>query len=228
MTTQEQYIERLKEMVTTRYGGGIASAEDCRALCEAVHNETDVELEWLAIAQLFIYKGGGGIAPRPRTLSTLARYVGYGSWSDFCSSREVVPADDIDIIPTTRRWGVIILTALAIVIVVVTATILLFDSKTQPYVFPERYAPIMDKWRAATTEFCNEVRANYDDTTYLGEQITRYLDALPKGVERDMNAIKGEMTSSHTTEHKQATEHIVTTCEQMCEWLRREATGRIE
>ena len=71
MTTQQQYIERLKGMVVLKFGRGIATAEDCVALSEAVAEVTDMQLDANDYAKLFIPQSN--IAPRPVTLSALTR-----------------------------------------------------------------------------------------------------------------------------------------------------------
>ena len=116
MTTQEQYVARLKEFVEAKFGRSITSLEDCDALSEAVGEATNIKLDSRAFLPIFVHNSRA-VAPRPVTLSTLARYLGYNSWSEFCTSSNVLPAEDTDVIPVVRRWGVIILTALAIVVV---------------------------------------------------------------------------------------------------------------
>lgn len=88
MTTQQQYIERLKGMVVAEFGRGIATTEDCAALSRAVAEAIDMHLDANDYAKLFIPQSN--IAPRPVTLSALTRYVGYESWSSFCSSSDVL------------------------------------------------------------------------------------------------------------------------------------------
>ena len=162
MTTQEQYIERLKEMVATKFGREIHSTEDCRALAEAATEATGNNLDHRMLELMFLAKRRS-IAPRPVVLSTLACYVGFNSWSDLCSSREVSPAADTDIIPTTRRWGVIILTVAAIILVISATLYLLlggiFTSDNSPERIAEISLPVEEHWRAIATEQCIDIRA---------------------------------------------------------------------
>lgn len=168
MTTQEQYIERLKEFVETKFGQSITTIEDCDALSAAVDETTSIKLDGRAFMPIFV-RDSRNISLHPITLSTLARYLGYNSWSEFCTSSDVVPAADTDIIPVTRRWGVIILTILAIVVVIVATTFLITLERKE--VVDTRYQDVVESieeyWVARTHEECNTVRAYQGDSTYL-------------------------------------------------------------
>ena len=74
MTTQEQYIARLKEFVEAKFGQRITTIEDCDALSEAVGEATNIKLDSRAFMPIFVHDSRA-IAPRPVTLSTLARYL---------------------------------------------------------------------------------------------------------------------------------------------------------
>lgn len=195
MTTQEQYIERLKEMVAAKYGHAILTPEDCAALANVVHEATDGAIDAHSLELIFCAQSKS-IAPRPVTLSTLARYVGYNGWSDFCSSREVVPAADADIIPTTRRWGVIILTFTAIAIVIAAALYLLFaDPATNDRDISaaerEVYASVEERWCAIATEECIELRCNSDFANYnnrVEEVITENIATIERDVAAELEA----------------------------------------
>jgi hypothetical protein len=168
MTTQEQYIARLKEFVEAKFGQRITTIEDCDALSEAVGEATNIKLDSRAFMPIFVHDSRA-IAPRPVTLSTLARYLGYNSWSEFCTSSDVMPAADADIIPVTRRWGVIILTILALGVVVGAIIFLVSVLRTDRE--DTRYQSVVDGvekyWMARTYEECNAIRAYQSDSTYL-------------------------------------------------------------
>lgn len=197
MTTQEQYIARLKEMVTAKFGREVVTKEDYTALAEAVREVTDGTIDERSIELIFGSKSRS-IAPRPVTLSTLARYVGFNGWSDFCSSRNVIPADDTDVIPVTRRWGVILLTIAAILVVVSSALYLLLytpthtSSPTSESITPLRqclFASVDDKWRAIATEECIDMRTYSSAENYterVEELIARSTATLELGVATDI------------------------------------------
>lgn len=163
MTTQEQYTERLKEMVAAKFGNDILSAKECSALSEAIAEATGENIDHRLLELIYIAKRRN-YTPRPAVLSTLARYVGYGDWSDFCSSREVLPAEDTDIIPPARRWGVIILTTAAILIVASTALYLLLGNKSAN--IEELCTPIKERYAAIATEECNALRLYANSADY--------------------------------------------------------------
>ena len=227
MTTQQQYIERLKGMVVLKFGRGIATAEDCVALSEAVAEVTDMHLDANDYAKLFIPQSN--IAPRPVTLSALTRYVGYDSWSTFCSSSEVRPAEDSDIIPTPRRWGVFILTIVAIIVVVVTAIALLGGGKDDVVVVENAdvvVAMVEERWLARTIEECNALRAYADEQNYseridafMAEYCTTLYDEISSHIISDMQRHSISLTDDEVASYANS---IVVQCCTMCETLRME------
>lgn len=227
MTTQQQYIERLKGMVVLKFGRGIATAEDCVALSEAVAEVTDMHLDANDYAKLFIPQSN--IAPRPVTLSALTRYVGYDSWSTFCSSSEVRPAEDSDIIPTPRRWGVFILTIVAIIVVVVTAIALLNGGKDDVVVVENAdvvVAMVEERWLARTLEECNALRAYADEQNYseridafMAEYCTTLYDEISSHIISDMQRHSISLTDDEVASYANS---IVVQCCTMCETLRME------
>lgn len=227
MTTQQQYIERLKGMIVLKFGRGIATAEDCVALSEAVAEVTDMQLDANDYAKLFIPQSN--IAPRPVTLSALTRYVGYESWSTFCSSSEVRPAEDSDIIPTPRRWGVFILTIVAIIVVVVTAIALLDGGKDDVVVVENAdvvVAMVEERWLARTIEECNALRAYADEQNYseridafMAEYCTTLYDEISSHIISDMQRHSISLTDDEVASYANS---IVVQCCTMCETLRME------
>lgn len=176
MTTQQQYIERLKDMVAQKLGRRIASADDCSMLSDAVREATGMQLDANDYYGLFFPKSN--IAPRPVVLSALTRYVGYDSWSTFCSSSDVRPAEDSDVIPTPRRWGVFILTFIAVVVVIVTAVALLGGGKERVVVLENAdvvVEMVEERWLARTLEECNALRAYSGDDDYT-ERIDTFME----------------------------------------------------
>lgn len=224
MTTQQQYIERLKDMVTQKFGRSIDTMEVCALLSEAVSEATDMQLDANDYARLFMPKAN--IAPRPVTLSALTRYVGYDSWSTFCTSSDVLPAEDSDIIPTPRRWGVFILTFMAIVIVFVTAVVLLNGGKEKVVALEDTdivVARVEERWLARTLEECNALRAYADEEnyteridTFMNEYCTTLYDEISSELiamfERYNITLAGESVATYA-------ETIMVECYTMCETL---------
>lgn len=193
MTTQEQYIERLKEIVRAKHGREICTAEDCALLAEALREATKQSIDPRALELMFLAKRRS-FAPRPSVLTALAIYVGYGSWSDFCSSRDVLPADDTDIIPVKRRWGVIILTIAAIVIVLSAILYLLLGdntavSNTENIALQRLYTDVDERWRAIATEECNDLRSAGDmSASEVNSIITERIITLGDSIATDIEA----------------------------------------
>jgi hypothetical protein len=199
MTTQEQYVARLKEFVEAKFGRSITSLEDCDALSEAVGEATNIKLDSRAFMPIFVHDSRA-VAPRPVTLSTLARYLGYNSWSEFCTSSNVLPAEDTDVIPVVRRWGVIILTALAIVVVAGAIIFLIRAVDSDKSKVDNRHLEVVERveqrWVARTMEECNAMRAYKSDSTYvdmLDAFALEYNELLDAEVLRDIrDAVDGE------------------------------------
>ena len=199
MTTQEQYVARLKEFVEAKFGRSITSLEDCDALSEAVGEATNIKLDSRAFLPIFVHNSRA-VAPRPVTLSTLARYLGYNSWSEFCTSSNVLPAEDTDVIPVVRRWGVIILTALAIVVVAGAIIFLIRAVDGDKSKVDNRHLEVVERveqrWVARTMEECNAMRAYKSDSTYvdmLDAFALEYNELLDTEVLRDIrDAVDGE------------------------------------
>lgn len=219
MTTQEQYIARLKELVEARYGSSITTQEECDALAAAVTEATGVKFDGRAYAPLFL-SSNRGMAPRPVILSALARYIGMGSWSDFCASRNVLPADDTDIIPVTRPWGVVILTSIAIV-VVITAAILLLRSSNETIERRQHHivavvSSIEEQWVAITTEECNAIRAYNSSDDYesiIATFIAQHNSTTREEIATDLRtAFATEGIEVSSIELDTATEEIAARC----------------
>lgn len=175
MTLQEQYIERLRVMVEVKFGRSIATIEECHDLADAVSEAVDIHLDAKDYASLFVPKSG--MTVRPVTLTALTKYVGYESWSSFCTSSDITPAEDSDVIPTPRYWGVAILTTLAIIVVVVTALLLLRDDEKETSgqtTVVEVISSVEDRWHARTLEECNTIRAYFDKEDYV-ERVDNFI-----------------------------------------------------
>lgn len=224
MTTQQQYIERLKDMVAQEFGRSIATAEDCVDLSRAVGDAVDMHLDANDYTTLFFPKSN--IAPRPVILSTLTRYVGYESWSNFCTSSDVLPAEDRDYIPTPRRWGVFILTLAAIIIVVVTAVVLLNDGSDSGATIDSAdivVESVEEKWLARTLEECNALRAYYDEEdyseridTFMAEYCTTLYDEIASELIAQLQECNIVLSDEEIASYA---ESIMAQCYTMCETL---------
>lgn len=239
MTTQEQYIERLKELVSAKYGRRPSTEEEFTELAQIVAEKTAINLEIASLKHLFAPVTRNSVAPRPITLSTLARYVGYAGWADFCTARDVLPANDTELIPVTHRWGVMLLTISAVVVVIITAIVLLRGNKEEVTVSEsmeaveavyDRFAPVKEEWTAATTEYCNALREYYDESNIDGyithvEGVNKeYISQLRANIERDIAryAVTNNITIDDATIARTA-DAIALICERMCDNLLVEA-----
>lgn len=225
MTTQEQYIERLKELVIAEFGRAILTTDDCIALSNAVLESVGISIEIDALEQLFIAEGYN--APRPLMLSSLARYVGYTGWSDFCTAGDITPSEDKDALPIVRRWGVIGLTAIAVIIVIISIVALVSSGNSNDgngKMVDSRFRNVEQVWLSRTSERCNTLRAYYNEreASRYNQRVDKFIDRyeilLEKKVKNDIKdyAIQNKITVDNDTIDKTA-EIIIESCLEMCE-----------
>lgn len=229
MTTQEQYIERLKELVKAEFGRPILTHDDCIALSNAVMESVGIDIDIESLEHLFL-SDCSNIAPRPLVLSSLARYVGFTGWSDFCTARDVTPTEERKTIPVTRRWGVIGLTAVAILIVIISIIAMVRSSKGDEGDYKSvdsRFRSVEQEWLARTTEHCNTLREYYDlnDAERYNERvdlfISRYESLLKKRVKSNIeeHALVNKITIDNDTIDETA-DIIIDKCLKMCECVK--------
>ena len=225
MTTQEQYIERLKELVIAEFGRAILTTDDCIALSNAVLESVGISIEIDALEQLFIAEGYN--APRPLMLSSLARYVGYTGWSDFCTAGDITPSEDKDALPIVRRWGVIGLTAIAVIIVIISIVALVSSGNSNDgngKMVDSRFRNVEHVWLSRTSERCNTLRAYYNEreASRYNQRVDKFIDryeiVLEKHVKNDLKdyAIQNKITVDNDT-IDQTAEIIIENCLNMCE-----------
>ena len=224
MTTQEQYIERLKELVIAEFGRPILTTDDCIALSNAVLESVGISIEHESLEQLFIAEGYA--APRPLMLSSLARFVGYTGWSDFCTAGDITPSEDKDALPIVRRWGVIGLTAIAVIIVVISIVALVSSGNSggDDESVDSRFRNVEQLWLSRTEERCNTLRTYYNEreahryNQRVDKFIDRYEIVLEKHVKNDLKdyAIQNKITVDNDT-IDQTAEIIIENCLNMCE-----------
>lgn len=233
MTTQEQYVARLSTMVVQKFGRQIVTLEDCEALGDAVALVTNIKLDGRAFAPLFL-DSAKATAPRPVTLSTLTRYLGYSSWGDFCNTTIPVPNDKTDLVSPPRHWGVIILTIVAIIVVITAATLLLrgssHDTTTHNPDMGIIANEVSERWLARTIEHCNTLRAHNESADYsrrIEAFIDEYSNELYTGIEADIRTtadMRGVDISA--ADALIYSDSIASSCKAMCRALYSEIESR--
>lgn len=229
MTIQEQYTERLKEMVRAKYRHDITTEEECLQLGDEIAEECGTRVDGDALIDLFL-PTRETTSPRPTTLTALSQYVGYEGWTEFCTSRDIRPSEDTELIPATHRWGVIILTIVAIVVVIIATTMLLLGNRkaeqgtntTISKGVESRFRSVEERWVAATTEQCNTLRE------YLVDEDEQSLNEYYRGIEDYLQTIE-ERIAEDLVEYCQSeciaytddtiarnTSHIADKCRRMC------------
>ena len=232
MTTQEQYIERLKEMTATKFGRSVVTTEDYGALSDAIFEEVGIRLDIPSIKHLYTHTSYA-ISPRPTTLSALAKYVGYASWSDFCTARDIQPAEDQEKIPVVRRWRVIIGFAVAAIALIVMLIVMLLpreeemtEAQTMYRAVDDRFNAVLSTWAAITTEHCNDLRQYYDEQNMSNYHA--HIIECNNAFATDLEARIGEDITRYAVEHNitvdnatidNAAKAIATICNSMCDNL---------
>jgi hypothetical protein len=183
-----------------------------------------ISIEPESLEQLFIAEGYA--APRPLMLSSLARFVGYTGWSDFCTAGDITPSEDKDALPIVRRWGVIGLTAIAVIIVVISIVALVSsgNSDGDDESVDSRFRHVEQLWLSRTEERCNTLRTYYNEreANRYNQRVDKFIDryeiVLEKKVKNDIKdyAIQNKITVDNDTIDKTA-EIIIESCLEMCE-----------
>lgn len=83
MKTESQHIEDLKIAVLAKFARTLDSPTDYDTLSLDIADITNETVSPSTLKRLFGYDKHS-TSPRPSTLSTLSRYVGYVGWSNFC------------------------------------------------------------------------------------------------------------------------------------------------
>lgn len=89
MIHSERHIDLLKRATIERFGHTLDSPTDYDMLSADIKQCTGETISSATLKRLFGYLKPS-TAPRPSTLSLLARYVGCTGWSDFCRMRQEV------------------------------------------------------------------------------------------------------------------------------------------
>lgn len=227
MTTQEQYIERLRELVEAKFGRTISTMEDCEELSATVGEATNIRLDSRAFMPLFSDRASQ-TAPRPVALSALTRYLGYSSWGDFCTTSSLHPSKNRDAVAIPRRWGVIIVTAGAILVVITAILALLLGGKSDRT--DARFEPIADSieesWVARTIEECNAIRSAFGTEEYrqtIDDFVASYQQTLNSDIASDLRKVSDEQSIMATDARIMAQrDTIALRCKAMCEALYKE------
>ena len=204
MTTQERYIERIKQLVVKQYGSNITSADDCAALSEAVEKSVGMRIDMPTLQMLFS-RNSRMVTPRPLVLSALAKYVGYEDWGDYCTSCPIDTQDDEHRIPIRRRWSVIIGLAVAVVAIALGVVFMLGSdnkegatSSVTPSPYDDVVATVTKRYVTLAEEQCVALRV-YDSTNRLAleaqveEFVASYSEQIKPSIKDDIRRTAEEM-----------------------------------
>ena len=219
-------------MTATKFGRSVATTEDYGALSDAIFEEIGIRLDIPSIKHLYTHTSYA-ISPRPTTLSALAKFVGYASWSDFCTARDIQPAEDTEKIPVVRRWRVIIGFVIAAIALIVMLIVLLLpreeemtEAEAMYRAVDDRFNAVLSTWAAITTEHCNDVRQYYDEQNMSNYHA--HIIECNNAFATDLEARIGEDITRYAVEHNITVDNatidstakaIATICNSMCDNL---------
>ena len=114
MIYSKEHIDLLKRAIIECFGRTLDSPTDYDMLSADIRECTGETISSATLKRLFGYLKPS-TAPRPSTLSVLARYVGYTGWSDFCQAQQTGPSESPDSIPGRKIMGIGVILVLGIV-----------------------------------------------------------------------------------------------------------------
>lgn len=117
MECTDEQIDALKDAVVGVFGRTLDAPTDFDALSSEIQKKTGEAISPSTLKRLYGYIKSA-TAPRPSTLSTLARYAGCAGWSDFCEVR----CGRIDASPkrnSYRAWLYYVLIGVGICILII-------------------------------------------------------------------------------------------------------------
>ena len=233
MNTHSQHIESLRRAVLSPFARTLDAATDYDALSLDISAVTGEAVSSSTLKRLFGYDKHT-TEPRPSTLSTLARYVGYSGWSDFCE-RYVAP--DVPMRP--QNGNMLIWLGLLLIVggLIALVTILISgdDAPTTPLQHQqpadqELIEEIKGQWLTLSQHRCDSIR-----TYRAGREIKEYdaivnafyypyvFTELKSGVRRDIDAL----SLAATTYAKIAENEIFSSCQELCAELMREIADEL-
>lgn len=113
MIYSKEHIDLLKRAIIECFGRTLDSPTDYDMLSADIRECTGETISSATLKRLFGYLKPS-TAPRPSTLSVLARYVGYTGWSDFCQAQQTGPSESPDSIPGRKIMGIGVILVLGI------------------------------------------------------------------------------------------------------------------
>ncbi|MBQ4499087.1 MAG: hypothetical protein II985_02485 [Alistipes sp.] len=241
MMENNQYIELLKAEVLRRFGRTLDAPTDYDQLSLDVSEVTGDSLSVSTLKRLYGYDKRSTM-PRPSTLSTLSRYVGYAGWSDFCAQQvdvELPSSSAVNAKPSRRRpvWvAVVILAAVGGVVAYMlrpTPDKPASQETTPPVevqlsaeeIIERDIAKIRQAWMEDATRRCDSIRryrAEMDVVAYSKLVDNFYFPYLfttvKQGVERDIESLQ----LTDTLRSREVASEIFRQCQERCVELMRE------
>ncbi len=105
-------IDRLRRLVEESFGNEVKSPKGFNRLSESIFERTGVLLSATTLKRIWGYLSEP-VTPRQSTLDTLARYIGWGNWTEFQQNQKseiesgMVAAEHIDVL-RQLKWGEVI------------------------------------------------------------------------------------------------------------------------
>ena len=235
MKTEQQHIEDLKRAVAKRFARTLDAPTDYDALALDIASITGESVSVSTLKRLFGYDKHS-TTPRPSTLSTLSRYVGYTGWSDFCGREEM------GVEPSPKRAKLarkgLYIAILAMVIAVVIIGILISaepgdtanTEPTEPLPTKTTAEDIRNKWTQLSVQKCDSIRTYRQELAVVeySKVIDNFyfafvFDEAKRGIAEDIDAL-----ANISEEEKVALKaEIASSCQNICVELMREIADEL-
>lgn len=235
MKTEIQHIEELKTAVAEKFAHTLDAPTDYDALSLDIASVTGESVSVSTLKRLFGYDRHS-TTPRPSTLSTLSRYVGYAGWSDFCgreeSDKELSPKSKKRI---THKRSLLIIGA--VIAASIIGTVVFTEKHDIPDIEPTEVVSgkptaedIRNKWVQLSVQKCDSIRA-YRQEMAVAEYskvidnfyFSFVFDEAKRGIAEDIDAVDGLSAEEKAT---QKTE-IAASCQNICVELMREIADEL-
>lgn len=237
-------IEKLKQEIIATLGRTIDSPTDFDYLSIKIADKTGDVISVSTLKRLFGYIKGS-VTPRPSTLSSLARYVGYSGWSEFCAAQSLLSNELPPYGVTKKRFKIAVLVIGGAVVVglgflyfmsaptsskVDAVAIEAPQSQTiQPQVEPsdaDKYEQILAHCIAESNKMCDAVRARrggMDKRKYVRLAEDTYNQFVFKELKQMITLKVPETFSGDDALEQRYANDIFIQCREICVTMLREA-----
>lgn len=235
MKTEQQHIEELKRAVAKRFARTLDAPTDYDALALDIASITGESVSVSTLKRLFGYDKHS-TTPRPSTLSTLSRYVGYTGWSDFYGREQMSVEPSPKRAKRTKKGLYIAILAMVVAILIIGILIsaepsnTAYSESTEPLSAEPTAVDIRNKWIELSVRKCDSIRTYRQELAVVeySKVIDNFyfayvFDEAKRGIAEDIDALEG------ISDEKKAVlkAEIASSCQNICVELIREIADEL-